>query len=244
MSEITIREVTDPRDPAIQGFGRMQRAAYFAPETLILADYIPMLIGNAGQTGARKNHLVIAERSGVVVGGALFHWLEAAGVGFSSFMGVAREFRGRGIGRRLHEERARILDRDSDGKDLGVFIDVVNPTRLTPEELERDRRSGFDPWARRRVFKHLGFKQVDIRYEQPVGGPNGGPVTNLDLLFCPSHPMTTIPTSLVVAAMRAYWSGWLGERADRYAQELGARANGATEVALISPVPDQHTGGR
>jgi GNAT superfamily N-acetyltransferase len=233
---LVIREVTDPHDAAIEGFGEMQNAAYFAPETLIPARFVPRLL-EWTPADARRNFLIVAESDGRVVGGALFHWLADAGSGFSSFLGVAREFRRQGIARRLHEERFKILDRAAGARVPGVFIDVVNPTRLSPEELERERRVGSNPWERRFAFERMGFSQVDIRYEQPVGGPNGGPVTILDLLFCPREPQATLPTRLVVATMRAYWSGWLGDDAAKYARELAARAGGATELALISPVP-------
>jgi hypothetical protein len=237
---VVIREVTDPHDAAIAAFGRMQTAAYFAPETLIPAQYIPRLL--EGETGARRNFLIVAEADGDVVGGALFHWLAAAGSGFSSFLGVAREWRAHGVARSLHEERFRILDRAAGGHAPGVFIDVVNPLRLSPAELERERGVGSDPWHRRVAFEHLGFRQVDIRYEQPVGGPNGGPVTILDLLYCPHEPADCVATSLVVATMRAYWSPWLGRDAERHAAELEARAHGAEWLALLSPVPPRpHT---
>ena len=192
---IAIREVTDPDDPAIDGFGQMQTAAYFAPETLIPSRYIPQLLGDSSEK-ARRNFLVVAESDGRVVGGTLFHWLADAGSGFSSFLGVDREHRRRGIARGLHETRFAILDRAAGGHPApavrvhapGVFIDVVSPTRLPPEELEREQQIGSDPWQRRHAFARLGFRQVDMRYEQPVGGPNGGPVTILDLLFCPHEP--------------------------------------------------------
>jgi GNAT superfamily N-acetyltransferase len=232
---VAVREVTDPDDPAIESFGVMQNTAYFAPETLIPAQYIPHML--AAEMGTRRNFLIVAEVDGRVVGGALFHWLADAGSGFSSFLGVAREFRRQGIARRLHEERFRILDRAAGGHVPGVFIDVVSPTRLSRQELEHERQAGSDPWDRRRAFEHLGFKQVDIHYEQPVGGPRGGPVTILDLLYCPEEPAATVATRLVVATMRAYWSGWLGDAAERHARELEARAHGATQLALISPVP-------
>jgi hypothetical protein len=236
-SEVTIREVTDPRDPAIPDFGRMQTAAYFAPETLIPATYIPRLLEGEATTGTRRNFLVVAESDGRVVGGTLFHWLADAGSGFSSFLGVAREARRQHVARRLHERRFEILDVAAGGHAPGVFIDVVNPTRLSTEDLEREHRAGTNPWDRRRAFERLGFRQVDIRYEQPVGGPNGGPVTILDLLYCPHEPAATVPTSLVVRTMLAYWSPWLGKNAQRHARELEARAHGATELRLISPVP-------
>jgi hypothetical protein len=230
---VTIREVTDPGDAAIAGFGMMQRAAYFAPETLIPAEYVPSMLQD--ETGTRRNFLIVAELNGAVVGGALFHFLADAGTGFSSFMGVKHELRRQGIARRIHAERFRILDRAAGGRVPGVFIDVVNPTRLSKAELERERRAGSDPWARRHAFAQLGFRQVDIRYEQPVGGPDGGPVTILDLLYCPHEPAAWVPTALVVATMRAYWSPWLRESAERHARELESRAHGAEQLALISP---------
>lgn len=232
---ITIREVVDPHDPAIDGFGQMQTAAYFAPETLIPARYIPQLLGGDGQRGWRRNFLLVAELDGRVVGGTLFHWLADAGSGFSSFLGVDREFRRQGIARRLHAERFSLLDRTAGGQIPGVFIDVVSPARLPPAELAREQAIGSDPAQRRRAFDRVGFRQVDVRYEQPVGGPNGGPVTFLDLLFCPRTPAASVPTALVVATMRAYWSPWLGaDAAGRHARALESRANGQSELKLLS----------
>lgn len=229
---LVLREIVDPNDPAVAEFGTMQRAAYFAPEMLIPAQFIPRMLewGTAG----RVNFLLVAELNGRVVGGTLFHWLADAGVGFSSFLGVQKDMRRQGIARRMHEERFHLLDRAAGGRAPGVFIDVVNPGRMSAEDLAREHAVGSDPWARRRAFAHLGFRLVDIRYEQPVGGPNGGPVTSLDLLYCPRDPVESIPTSLVVATMQAYWSAWLGkEEASRHAHELGARAAGATTLSLL-----------
>jgi len=232
---VRVREVTDPDDAAIAAFGQMQTVAYFAPETLIPAHYIPSML--SAQGGARQNFLVVAEDNGHVVGGALFHYLAKAGSGFSSFLGVDQAYRRHGVARALHEERFVILDRAAGGHVPGVFIDVVNPSRMTAEELARDT----DSWGRRRAFERLGFRQVDIRYEQPVGGPNGGPVTILDLLFCPHEPADSVPTRLVVDTMRAYWSPWLGTSTERHARELEQRAHGAERLALISAVPIRHT---
>jgi GNAT superfamily N-acetyltransferase len=230
---LVIREVDDPHDPAIAGFGKMQEVAYFAPETLIPGRYIPQLLANPS-----RNFLVVAELDGRVVAGTLFHWLAEAGSGFSSFLGVERALRGRGIARRLHERRFAVLDRAAGGRVAGVFIDVVSPVRLPPGELEREHKAGSDPFERRRAFAHLGFRQVDIRYEQPVGGPNGGPVTILDLLFCPHEPTNEVPTALVVATMQAYWTPWFGQPgAIRHARELESRAKGAARLKLISPEP-------
>lgn len=232
---LVIRQVVDPGDTAISGFGQLQMEAYFAPETLIPGRSIPQLLAHP-----RRNFLVVAELDGRVVGGMLFHWLHDARSGFSSFLGVERALRGRGIARQLHAKRLSVLDLAAGGKAPGVFIDVVSPTRLPPHELERERKVGSDPVERRRAFAHLGFRQVDIRYEQPVGGPHGGPVTILDLLFCARQSVDSVPTRLVVTTMHAYWTPWLGQaEASRHARELESRANGAAQLRLISPEPSR-----
>jgi GNAT superfamily N-acetyltransferase len=233
MTDARIREVTDPDDPALLALGQLQRAVYFEPDALIPGEALGGLISQ--HSIARANFVLVAERDGELVGGTVFHYLGSAGSGFSSFMGVARAARGLGLARQLHEARFAALDRAAGGTVNGVFIDVVNPTRLTPDDLERERSVGSDPFVRRRVFGRLGFRQVDVRYEQPVGGPNGGPVTNLDLLYCPRTPAETVPTALVLATMRAYWSPWLRANAERHVAELERRAGGRTELALLSP---------
>jgi hypothetical protein len=234
-AQVEIREVHDPDDPALAAFGRLQRQVYFEPDALIPGQYFGALLRS--RTSARTNFIIVAERASEVLGGTVFHYLGSAGSGFSSFLGVSRAARGQGIARRLHERRFAVLDHAAGSAVPGVFIDVVNPTRLTERELERERDVGSDPLVRRRIFERLGFRQVAIRYEQPLGGPNGGPVTNLDLLYCPRQPAQTVPTGLVLATMRAYWSGWLGDAAERHAAELERRAGGRDELALISPVP-------
>jgi GNAT superfamily N-acetyltransferase len=234
---LDIRELTDPQDPALIAFGQLQRAVYFEPDTLIPGEALGWLIQRT--SGSRANFVLVAERGGQVLGGTVFHYLASAGSGFSSFMGVARAARGEGIARRLHEARFDVLDRAAGGHVAGVFIDVVNPTRMTSAQLERERSVGSDPFVRRAIFEHLGFRQVDIRYEQPVGGPNGGPVTNLDLLYCPHESAERVATALVLATMRAYWTPWLRQAAERHVAELERRAAGRQQLALVSPLPDR-----
>ena len=174
---------------------------------------------------------------GQVVGGALFHFLAEAGSGFSSFLGVARSFRRHGVARLLHEERMRLLERASQGRVVGVFIDVVNPTRLSAAELERERQAARTPGIAAAPSSTWASNRWTSATSSPSAARTAGPVTILDLLFCPRSPSATVATSLVVATMRAYWSPWLGNAAAHYANELESRAGGAKELALISPVP-------
>jgi hypothetical protein len=228
-----VRRVVEPDDAALDAFGRLQRAVYFEPDALIPGEWLGRLIEMRAPD--RENFVLVAERDGEVLGGTVFHYLADPGSGFSSFLGVARKERGQGIARALHQARWATLEDVSHERLRGLFIDVVNPARMSADELQREAAVGSDPRLRRAIFAHLGFRLVLIRYEQPVGGPGGGPVTNLDLLFYPPAPAASVATKLVVGTMRAYWRPWLRSQADRFSRELELRAGGRSELALISP---------
>jgi GNAT superfamily N-acetyltransferase len=227
-----IRRITNPIDPAVTAFVNMQNSVYFDPDALIPAGAIRMML--SVPMSGRRNFLIVAEEDGKLLGGVIFHYLKKPNVGFSSFMGTSLEARGKGVGRKLHEARFAALDEAAGGKVEGVFLDSVAPERLSQEELEAERRVGSDPVSRRDIFQHLGFRKVAIRYEQPVGGPDGGPVTNMDLLFCPRESgVKSIPTDFVVETMQGYWLPWLGPiAAKHHAKMLKTWAKGEKMLRL------------
>jgi len=226
---LTLRSITDPKDPALERLGRLQNAVYSEPDMLIPASMFGSLL--EWSVPERQNFFIVAEELGEVLGGAVFHLFANVGTGFSSFLGVARATQGQGISSKLHHFRWQTLERALGREPEGLFIDVVNPQRLSAVELEAEENVGSSPLRRRQIFNHLGFKQIDVRYEQP----SSPPVTNMDLLFYhPARP-SSIPTQLVTDTMTVYWQPWLGEkRAARAALELRARAGGDT-VNLIDP---------
>ncbi len=239
-----IHRVGDPDDPAIRAFGALQEGVYFEPQMLIPAGYIGQMLGErmpgtqAG-SGPRRDVLLVAREDGAapdapLLGGSLFHYLPEAQAGFGSFMGVALSARGRGVARGLHEARWQTLLELSGGGCRALFIDVVNPGRESEEQRRQEREAGSDALERRRAFQRLGFRTVDLRYQQPVGGPGGGPVTDLDLLaFLPGWP-GRVETALVLATMRAYWSPWLGAAGtERALRELNGRAGGRDWLELL-----------
>ncbi|GBF07942.1 N-acetyltransferase GCN5 [Deinococcus aerius] len=225
---VTVRRVTDPEDPALAAFGQIQEQSYYAPDMLIPPQAFPHLVAGGGR-GERRDRILVAEdASGQVLGGTVYHLLPEAG--FSSFVAVAREARGRGVSRALHA--ARLEDIRAHGL-RGLFADSVFPGREDAADREAEARVGTDPVARRRALHALGYRTVDVPYWQPVGGPNGGPLTDLDLIYDPMDGATTVPTRLVTSTLRAYWGAWLGQsRARREAEALAERA-GSDTLALL-----------
>ncbi len=219
---LELRRVLEKDDPAIAGFGRLQNRTYFEPDMLIPAQYIGQMLEQN-----QRNALLVLEDAGRVVAGTLFHYLAKTNVGFSSYMAVDQDFRGLGLARRLHLARFETLEEIAGEIVMGLFIDVVNPLRLSSTEIDLEHSIGSDPSARLKAFASLGFKRLNVRYEQPVGGENGGAVTNMDLLFCPRETADSVATSLVVETMRAYWTGWLNAKTVSSAsRNLETRAGG------------------
>jgi len=226
---LTLRSITNPHDPALERLGRIQNAVYAEPDMLIPASMFGILL--EWSVPERQNFFIVAEKEGDVLGGAVFHLFAEVGSGFSSFLGVARAAQGQGVSSKLHHFRWQTLENALGREPKGLFIDVVNPARLSAHELEAEEKVGSSPLRRRQIFNHLGFKQLDVAYVQP----SSPPVTNMDLLFYhPSRP-SSIPTQLVLDTMTTYWQPWLGEKkAARAAAELRARAGGDT-VDLVEP---------
>ncbi|WP_291426374.1 GNAT family N-acetyltransferase [Deinococcus sp.] len=224
---IIVRRITDPADPALAAFGRIQESSYYAPEMLISPAYFPRLLN--GGTGRDDRILVAESGAGDVLGGTIYSLLSAAG--FNSFMGVSREARGRGVGRAL---QAASVDELRRAGMPGMFADSVYAARQNAAERAGETRVGTEPHERRMVLGALGFLTVDLPYWQPVGGENGGPLTNLDLLYCPLEPAQTVPLALVTATVQDYWRGWLGpERAAAEAGALAERAGNVPEQRLL-----------
>ena len=75
-------------DAAIAGFGRMQDAAYFAPETLIPAQYIPRMLGDGTSRARGATFWSSPSSTGASSAARCFTGWPMPGSGFSSFLGV------------------------------------------------------------------------------------------------------------------------------------------------------------
>lgn len=232
MSAPSVRRVTDPHDLALVAFGRIQEASYYAPETLIPPAYFPQLL--QGRSG-RQDRILVAEAGGKVLGGTIYSLLSRAG--FSSFMGVSPAAQGQGVGRAL--QQASLAEVRAAGLG-GMFADSVHASRQSAAEREAEARTGSDPVRRREVLGRLGFRVVDLGYWQPIGGENGGPIKDLDLLFCPFEPSDSVALDLVLDTMSDYWRDWMGpERTEAEARALAGRSPGA-RVPLLPASETPH----
>lgn len=192
---------------------------------------------SAPRDAPRAFCILVARQANEMLGGSVFSYVAQSNCGFSEYIVVAGAHRGSGLGRRLFEARKAILDelaRHSGHAGCnGLFIEVDSPERTPAEFLDAERETALDAWDRLRIFEHLGFRRVAVRYEQPPLGAHKAPVDYLDLLFAPwTDPgRVAIPRAWVEATVEPIWCAWAPEAAPAALERLRG-ALSAPQVAL------------
>jgi hypothetical protein len=148
----------------------------------------------------------VAVHEGNVVGATEYRYYEDLNVAMTDFTIIGRE--GLGIGRFLAQKRLEDLNNlaSQAGKQLfGMFAEIYDPYRV--EHHEFGGIKPMDPYVRREVLSHLGYKRLDFPYVHPSWKNDGEAVTGLDLCFLPMNEnIEHLPASLVVTFLKRYYS--------------------------------------
>lgn len=122
------------------------------------------------------------------------------------------ERRARGTGpiadmrRYMEEESLRVFGFPAPSVRPLIFLEVNNPLRMTPEQVEEDaQKSGMDPFKRYVFWRRNGFRPLDFAYTQPRLRPEAEPVRYLDL-FCSDIPQAPIPVAVIEKHLAAFIS--------------------------------------
>ncbi|MED4750967.1 GNAT family N-acetyltransferase [Brevibacillus choshinensis] len=148
----------------------------------------------------------VAVHEGEVVGTTEYRYYSDLNVAMTDFTIVGRE--GLGVGRFLARERQKDLNAlaKANGKELyGMFAEIYDPYRV--EEHAFGGIKPMDPFVRREVLSHLGYKRTNIAYVHPSWQNDGEDVTGLDLGFMPTNEeQTTLEADLIVTFLKRYYS--------------------------------------
>ncbi|PMC33808.1 GNAT family acetyltransferase [Bacillus sp. UMB0899] len=148
----------------------------------------------------------VAVHEGKVVGATEYRYYEDFNVAMTDFTIIGKP--GLGIGPFLANNRAQDLQElaAANGKDLsGMFAEIYDPYRV--EHHEFGGVKPMDPYVRREVLAHLGYKKINFDYVHPSWNNDGEAVTGLDLCFLPmSENKSTILAELVVQFLKRYYS--------------------------------------
>jgi hypothetical protein len=196
MKYVRIQNIDDPL------FAQMHRLMQevFPPEEVLAFDLWKEPLEDPGI------RVFVAVHNGEVVGATEYRYYPDLNVAMTDFTIVGRE--GLGIGRFLAKEREKDLQAlaAENGKQLyGMFAEIYDPYRA--QEHAFGGIKPMDPFVRREVLSHLGYKRANFAYVHPSWRNDGEAVHGLDLCFLPSdETQAALETDLIVTFLTRYYS--------------------------------------
>ncbi|MCC6794694.1 MAG: GNAT family N-acetyltransferase [Candidatus Hydrogenedentes bacterium] len=148
----------------------------------------------------------VAVHEGEVVGATEYRYYPDMNVAMTDFTIVGKE--GLSIGRFLYLNRKADLERWArrHGKTpLGMFAEIYDPYRAKAHAFGGIKP--MDPYVRREVLSHLGYRRLDFAYVHPSWTNTGGAVSELDLCFLPTDEgMLSLSAVLIASFLTGYYS--------------------------------------
>lgn len=148
----------------------------------------------------------VAVHEGKVVGTTEYRYYEDFRVAMTDFTIIGQA--GLGIGRFLARRRWKDLEELAAGTGrpmIGMFAEIYDPYRTLDHAFGGVKP--MDPYVRREVLSHLGYKRIDFPYVHPSWENNGEAVEELDLCFLPTdEEAEEISAGLVAAFLRRYYA--------------------------------------
>ncbi len=148
----------------------------------------------------------VAVHEGQVVGATEYRYYEDFNVAMTDFTIIGQA--GLGIGPFLANKRAADLKAlaEENGKELfGMFAEIYDPYRV--DDYEFGGVKPMDPYVRREVLSHLGYRRLDFPYVHPSWNNDGEAVEGLDLSFLTLDPeVQAIDAKLVVKFLKRYYT--------------------------------------
>ena len=191
--------ITNIEDPFFKQMHQLMQKV-FPPEEVLEFDLWKEPLEDPGI------RVFVAVLNGKVVGATEYRYYEDFNVAMTDFTIIGEA--GLGIGPFLADKRAEDLHAlaSANGKRLfGMFAEIYDPYKV--EQYEFGGVKPMDPYVRREVLAHLGYKRLDFSYVHPSWNNDGEAVTGLDLCFLPMEEnVAELETDLIVMFLKRYYS--------------------------------------
>lgn len=189
---LTIREITDPRDPAMGAAYRLLTRIFPRAEMLPRSAWMDVMRERAAGVWTDLNwHLFVARHQGRIVGAATGTYLGHINIGLIGYVAVGPAARSSGIGPRLRWALHLAFERDANrlrSRPLKALVGEVRPD---------------NPWLRRLVGH--GAIALDLPYFQP-SLRRRGPEVPLVLYYQPLlADRVSLPAKEVRRLLYAIW---------------------------------------
>jgi len=148
----------------------------------------------------------VAVHNRKVIGATEYRYYEDFNVAMTDFTIIGQA--GLGIGPFLANKRLEdliYLSSINGNRLYGMFAEIYDPYRV--EHYEFGGVKPMNPYVRREVLSHLGYKRLDFPYVHPSWNNDGEAVTGLDLCFLPMEArVNEVQTELIVKFLKRYYS--------------------------------------
>lgn len=148
----------------------------------------------------------VAVHDSQVVGATEYRYYQDWNIAMTDFTIIGQQ--GLSIGRFLAESRMKDLSAlaTENGKQLfGMFAEIYDP--YVRDDFDFGGVKPMNPFVRREVLSHLGYKKLDFRYVHPSWLNDGMAVAGLDLCFMPTdEELTELPSKLIISFLTTYYS--------------------------------------
>ncbi|PEJ57772.1 GNAT family acetyltransferase [Bacillus sp. AFS002410] len=193
------RRITNINDPLFKQMHQLMQDV-FPPEEVLEFDLWKEPLEDPGI------RVFVAVHEDKVVGATEYRYYEDFNVAMTDFTIIGQA--GLGIGTYLAQNRLvdlQTLAAENNKKLSGMFAEIYNPYKV--EHYEFGGVKPMDPYVRREVLAHLGYKRLDFDYVHPSWNNDGEAVTGLDLCFLPMNEETNeLPSSLIVKFLKRYYT--------------------------------------
>lgn len=151
-------------------------------------------------------HVYVAIEDGEVVGSTEYRYYPKLRVAMTDFTIIGQP--SKGIGRFLLRSREKDLARleaESGTQSIGMFAEIYDPYESAEHEF--GGVTPMNPYVRREVLSHIGYKRLNLQYVHPSWDHEGQAVEGLNLSFLPvDEDMDKLPAALVVQFLEGYYA--------------------------------------
>jgi hypothetical protein len=195
MEYIRITSITDPNFKKLHDLMK----DIFPPEEVLVYELWKEPLED---TGIR---VFVAVNGDEVVGATEYRYYPDWNIAMTDFTIISKP--GLSLGRFLAQNRLKDLNKlaAENSKELfGMFAEIYDPYRVGHEF---GGVKVMDPYVRREVLSHLGYKRIDLDYVHPSWENNGEAVKGLDFCFMPMNDeLESISAALVADFLTDYYS--------------------------------------
>jgi hypothetical protein len=193
------QRITSIEDPLFKQLHQLMQEV-FPPEEVLEFDLWKEPLQDPGI------RVFVAIHNQKVVGATEYRYYPDFNVAMTDFTIIGQA--GLGIGPFLSNKRLDDLNSlaSQNGKTLfGMFAEIYDPYKVDNHEFGSVKP--MDPYVRREVLSHLGYKRLDFNYVHPSWANDGEEVTGLDLCFLPiEENIDELQTDIITKFLKRYYT--------------------------------------